>query len=107
MTYSMKTKNKLKGASNFRAWKTTIDLILAKNKVLDIVKGKIVEPQFEARKENEPQNVAAMEKFKDNDNDKDNEVQGLCQSVIPILWITKEIMSRGPQVADMECRETT
>jgi hypothetical protein len=23
--------------------------------------------------------------------------------VIPILWITKEIMSRGPQVADMEC----
>jgi hypothetical protein len=28
-------------------------------------------------------------------------------SVIPILWITKEIMSRGPQVADMECRETT
>jgi hypothetical protein len=27
--------------------------------------------------------------------------------VIPILWITKEIMSRGPQVADMECRETT
>jgi hypothetical protein len=28
-------------------------------------------------------------------------------NVIPILWITKEIMSRGPQVADMECRETT
>jgi hypothetical protein len=27
--------------------------------------------------------------------------------VIPILWITKEIMSRGPQVACMECRETT
>jgi hypothetical protein len=27
--------------------------------------------------------------------------------VIPILWITKEIMSRGPKVADMECRETT
>jgi hypothetical protein len=27
--------------------------------------------------------------------------------VIPILWITKEIMSQGPQVADMECRETT
>jgi hypothetical protein len=25
----------------------------------------------------------------------------------PILWITKEIMSRGPQVAGMECRETT
>jgi hypothetical protein len=27
--------------------------------------------------------------------------------VIPILWITKKMMSRGPQVADMECRETT
>jgi hypothetical protein len=27
--------------------------------------------------------------------------------VIPILWIVKEIMSQGPQVADMECRETT
>jgi hypothetical protein len=67
MTYSMKIENKLEGASNFRAWKTRIDLILAKNKVLDIVKGKIVEPQFEAGKENEPQKVAAMEKFKDND----------------------------------------
>jgi hypothetical protein len=35
--------------------------------VLDIVKGKIVEPQFEEGKEKEPQNVAVMEKFKDND----------------------------------------
>jgi hypothetical protein len=26
--------------------------------------------------------------------------------VIPILWITKEIMSRCAQVAYMECRET-
>jgi hypothetical protein len=67
MTYSMKSKNKLEGASNFRAWKTRIDLILAKNKMLDIVKGKIMEPQFEAGKEKEPQNVAVMEKFKDND----------------------------------------
>jgi hypothetical protein len=40
----MKSKNKLEGASNFRAWKTRIDLILAKNKVLDIMKGKIIEP---------------------------------------------------------------
>jgi hypothetical protein len=63
----MKSENKLEGASNFRAWKTRIDLILAKNKVLDIVKGKIMEPQFEAGKEKEPQNVAVMEKFKDND----------------------------------------
>jgi hypothetical protein len=35
--------------------------------VLDIVKGKIVEPQFEEGKEKEPQNVAVMEKFKNND----------------------------------------
>jgi hypothetical protein len=65
MTNSMKSKNKLDGASNFRAWKTRIDLILAKNKVLDIMKGKIVKPEFEEGKEKEPQNVAAMEKFKD------------------------------------------
>jgi hypothetical protein len=41
----MKLENKLEGASNFRAWKTRIDLILAKNKVLDTI----------------------MEKFKDNE----------------------------------------
>jgi hypothetical protein len=40
MTYSMKSENKLDGASNFREWKKRIDLILAKNKVMDIVKGK-------------------------------------------------------------------
>jgi hypothetical protein len=63
----MKSKNKLDGASNFRAWKTEIDLILAKNKVLDIVKGKIVKPKFKEGEEKEPQNVVAMEKFKDVD----------------------------------------
>jgi hypothetical protein len=62
MNYSMKSKNKLDGASNFRAWKTRIDLILSKNKVLDIVK-----LEFEEGKEKEPQNVAVMEKFKDSD----------------------------------------
>jgi hypothetical protein len=67
MTYSMKSKNKLDGASNFRAWNTRIDLILAKNKVLDIKKEKIVEPEFEEGKEKEPQNVAVMEKFKESD----------------------------------------
>jgi hypothetical protein len=67
MTYSMKLENKLDGASNFRAWKTRIDLILAKNKVLDIVKGNIMKPEFEEGKEKEPQNIAAMEKFKDVD----------------------------------------
>jgi hypothetical protein len=63
----MKSENKLDGASNFRAWKTRIDLILARNKVLDIVKGKIVKPKFEEGNEKEPQNVATMEKFKDGD----------------------------------------
>jgi hypothetical protein len=67
MTYSMKSENKLDGASKFRAWKTRIDLILAKNKVLDIVKGKIMEPKFEEGKEKELQNVVVMEKFKDGD----------------------------------------
>jgi hypothetical protein len=67
MTNSMKFENKLDEASNFRAWKTTIDLILAKNKVLDIVKGKIVKPEFEEGKEKEPQNGTAIEKFKDVD----------------------------------------
>jgi hypothetical protein len=67
MMNSMKSENKLYGASNFRAWKTRIDLILAKNKVLDIVKGKIVKPEFTEGEEKEPQNVVAMEKFKDVD----------------------------------------
>ena len=48
--------------SNFKAWNTRIDLILARNKVMDIVK-----PEFEEGKEKEPQNVATMEKFKDVD----------------------------------------
>ena len=56
----MKSENKLYETSNFRAWNTRIDLILTKNKVLDIVKGKIMEPQFDAGKEKEPQNVAVM-----------------------------------------------
>jgi hypothetical protein len=50
----MKSENKLDATSNFRAWKKRIDLILAKNKVLDIVKGKIVKPDFEEGKEKEP-----------------------------------------------------
>jgi hypothetical protein len=43
----MKSKSKLEGASNFRVWKTRTDIILSKNKGLDIAEGKIVEPQFE------------------------------------------------------------
>lgn len=44
----MKSENKLEGASNFRAWKLRVDIILAKNKVLDIVTGNIMEPTFAA-----------------------------------------------------------
>ena len=54
MTYSMKSENKLDGSSNFIAWKTRIDLILAKNKVLDIMKGNIIKLEFEEGKEKEP-----------------------------------------------------
>jgi hypothetical protein len=67
MTNYMKSENKIYGASNFRSWKTRIDLILAKNKVLDIVKVKIVNQKFKEGEEKEPQNVAAIEKFKDVD----------------------------------------
>jgi hypothetical protein len=56
MASSMKSENNLEGVSNFRAWKTRIDLIIAKNKVMDMVKGKIKELQYDAGKEN----------FKDN-----------------------------------------
>jgi predicted Holliday junction resolvase-like endonuclease len=63
----MKPENKLEGASNFISWKTRIDLILSKNKVLDIVKGNIVEAQFEEGKEKEHLNIAVMEKSKDID----------------------------------------
>jgi hypothetical protein len=54
MTNTMKSENRLDGASNFRAWKTRIDLILSKNKVLHIVKGKFVKLEFEEGEEKEP-----------------------------------------------------
>ena len=59
MNYSMKSENMLDGTSNFIAWKKRIDLILSKNKVLDIMKAKIMKPKFEEGKKKEPQNVAA------------------------------------------------
>jgi len=40
----MKAENKL-GATNFRAWKTRIDLLLAKEDLLRIVKGMVIEPK--------------------------------------------------------------
>jgi len=51
MSNSMKGENKLEGASNYRAWKKRIDLILEKNKVLDLVQGKINKPTDEGEKE--------------------------------------------------------
>jgi hypothetical protein len=87
MTYSMKSENKLDGASNFRAWKTRIDLILAKNKVLDIVKRKIVEPVFEEGKEKEPHNVVVMEKFKYGDiNSMSIIVESIKYQLIPYIF---------------------
>jgi len=38
-----KAKIKLEGATNFRAWKTRINLLLAMNDHLGIVKGKVTE----------------------------------------------------------------
>lgn len=46
MGSSIKSKNKLGSVTNFRAWKTRIDLILAKNDLLDIVKGKVTTPLY-------------------------------------------------------------
>lgn len=37
----MNSEHKLEGASNFKAWKTRVDLILTRNKVLGIVTGKV------------------------------------------------------------------
>jgi putative lipoic acid-binding regulatory protein len=86
MNYSMKSENKLDGASKFRVWKTRIDLILARNKVLNIVKGKIMEPVFEEGKEKEPLNFAVMEKCKDGDiNDMSIIVESIKDHLIPYI----------------------
>jgi hypothetical protein len=83
----MKSENKLDGIFNFRAWKTRIDLILAKNKVLNIVNGKIVYPEFEEGKEKEQQNVAVMEKFKDsNINAMNIIVDSIKDHLIPYIF---------------------
>ena len=47
MSNSMKGENKL-GASNYKAWKKRIDLILKRNKVLDLDKGKLKKPTNES-----------------------------------------------------------
>ena len=53
----MKAKNKLEGAANDMAWKTRMDLVLARHKGLGIVTGKVTEPSNQARKK----------KFQEND----------------------------------------
>lgn len=71
MGSSMKSENKLEGDTIFRAWKTRIDLILAKNYLLGIVKGKVasMETNLHAKNKknmlgilsNEPTNFSRME----------------------------------------------
>ena len=64
LVYSRRVSNSIKGekklvrASNFISWKKRIDLILEKNKVLDLVKGNIKKPTEEA-------SDADKEKFRD------------------------------------------
>lgn len=50
MNLFMKEKN-IKGATNYRAWKARIDLVLARHKVLGIVIGKFIELVDQTRKE--------------------------------------------------------
>ena len=50
MSDSVKGENKLR-ASNYRAWKKRIYLIPEKNKVLDLVKGKLKNPRDESNEE--------------------------------------------------------
>ena len=51
MNSFMKTENKLQGATNYRAWKSRIEIILARHKVLGIVLGKVTEPTDQAGKD--------------------------------------------------------
>ena len=48
----MKGENNLEGASNYRTWKKRIDLILEKNKVLNLVQGKIKKLKYESSETN-------------------------------------------------------
>ena len=48
MSNTLKSENTLEGESNYISWKKIIDLILEKNKVLDVVKGKVKKPTEES-----------------------------------------------------------
>jgi len=52
VNYNEDKKNKLEGASNYRAWKKRIYLILTKHKVLDLIQGKVMKPTDDVEKEN-------------------------------------------------------
>jgi len=57
----MKSENKLEGASNYKAWKKRINIILAKHKFLDLVQGKVKKPIDDAKKEKfRETNILAM-----------------------------------------------
>lgn len=61
MGSSMKSYNKLEGASNFSAWKIRIDLLLGKEGLLGIVKGKATKPEKnEVKSKFEKDNVTTM-----------------------------------------------
>jgi len=44
MRFVCKEGNRLDGASNFKAWKKRIDLVLMENEGMDFVLGKVPEP---------------------------------------------------------------
>ena len=47
----MKIESKLERATNYKAWKARVEIILERNKVLGIVSGKVTEPPNQAGKE--------------------------------------------------------
>lgn len=51
MAPTMKSKNKLEWATNYRAWKARIHLILAMEDLLEILHGKVSEPIDDEEKE--------------------------------------------------------
>jgi len=46
-----KTKNKLEGATDYRAWQARIVLVLSRHKILGFVRGKVAEPTDQAGKD--------------------------------------------------------
>ena len=80
MSNSIKGENKLEGASDFRSWKNRIDLILKKNKVLDLVKGNVKKPTEEA-------NDVDKEKFMDLELVAMNlMVEGIKDNLVPFIY---------------------